>query len=290
MRAFITLLLLAGCANPITNRVFLADLEFIDALPTRERHHPPSAIQNAPQGDAIVLPHAQSAANDLQRITDAIINVSESLAATMPQERSVTARKWDPVAVVSDNISLFWAKGQMVRSGDNTDITWTIEASDSSSGTWQLLGSGRHAPEGYGDFTWYLDVYTLLTDTEAEGGLKVTYDDFGLDGEQTATYEIGDALTGGEGQVWTTGADVLLGWNGHFQITNDGAWWPGWAHVVQMPEGGRAMGMLYTSNIDEISFKECWTSDGFNQWISGDSGIPSQGSEADCAVEDLFED
>ena len=289
MRSIIALLCLAGCANPITNRVFLADLEFIDALPTRQRHQPPKGIHDAAQGDAYLLPYAQTAAGDLGRITDTIINVSESLSASVPSERTITSRAWDPVAVVGDEASLFWVKAQMVRPDANSDITWTIEASDKSGGGWELLGGGRHAPEGYGDFTWDLDLYTQLTDSDGEGEVNITYDDYGLEGAKTATYSIGDALSGGEGMVWVTGADVLIGWNGHFQITEDGNSWPGWAQAVQMPEGGRAMGSLYTTNIDEVSFEECWTSDGFNQWISGDEGIPSQGNEGDCSVENLFE-
>jgi len=146
---------LVGCADgPISNSVLYEDELFASALPGSDRFSPPADLAGAPVGPAPVLVEAHEAMDALSDVVSPMVAAGLALRDVGPQSRSDTLREWAPAgtAAMVDGLTYpFWVRGQVFRAHESADLEWTIELSDSAEGTWEIMGTGRHDPAGYGE-------------------------------------------------------------------------------------------------------------------------------------------
>lgn len=286
---FLPLLLLVGCADPISNGVFYEEASFLAALPSRERFSAPDSFLDPP-GDDPLLARASDAANDLQGLMAPLVICGETLAETEPDDREDTFRSWDTVPVLvptDDGTYDWWVRGTVVKE-PNGAFTWTLDGSLRRIGPWVELASGRHERSDAGEVLYHLHALGELVGVEAPGIVELRYANDGSSyGVEIQHYP--DTVSTEPDAYWAYQGDDLMSWSGWFAITTDGATLPGVAIAGWAEDGGRADGVLWRTAEDTVVFGSCWDAGGDNVWTGGSPDVPGSGDAAACVMGSLFD-
>ena len=281
-------LLLGGCANPISNELFYADEEFLSAFPSQERVGFSSvyANSNLQSPSDPLLQHVADAASDLDPLLTLITTVSDVLRSTAPSERSDTHRSWSERSMVTPEGSsreLWWIRSTIVRTDVGADFTWTIEGAPQVDGPWVEVAIGRHDPDGLGSFSWDFVSTSQIVGLDYDIGFEADYTVVNDERETQIDVDAGLAFP----LRFNFVGPNIFAWTGFFELTNDAVSWPGAAQIFLAADGsGRGEGTLQRIQ-DEVNFESCWDASGSPVFSAGSADMESVGQPADCTVPDF---
>lgn len=289
---------LTGCADPISNQVFLEEALFLGALPGAARFEAPHLVLVAPNGDAEVLRSAKVAAAAWDGWWAIPIAAGEQLRLTVPDERTEVKRRWEAVNVATrlnassigldvDDVTEFWVQAEILQP-DGGDVEWTIALATAEDGPWTGVGRGVDRG-GAGDVTWDLSATVGALGVEPPGPLGILQADYeDLDPDVGYARSVEATLTPFPGIVLSFSAigDGFFGFTSELAVTDDGERWPGGAAVLH-GEGGWAEGVVFRDET-ELTFTSCWDAAGGLVWQAGDAGIATVGLETSCPIADPF--
>jgi hypothetical protein len=285
---------LAGCADPVSNDIFLADLDFVAALPASDRLTMDlrSSDDEAPAAASETLDLrslSQLLADDLGAIYTDALDTVDLVRQGPPAERGTNSRSWGPFDVGVDGriVNL-----DMARIGDRT-FTWSFAWSELDGSGERAFFGGEHfagatVGEGDGSFRYdFADAAELVGDTAA-GELEIEYDlrvgrelrvyllGYQSDPDEAPLdldvwfFEDGDAR---DFEFFTDEDDALEGLSSLMLRTR-----------VLAEVGGRSDATVEAldGNQDEVS--QCWDASGEVVWQADTLGLfETVGSESDCA-------
>jgi hypothetical protein len=280
------LALLLACDNPISNAVFLADEDFLAALPGPSRLGFPANLRSLDTTDEPILAFAGEAARDLEPVIETMALVGEVFRSAPPAERTPTSRRYDPRAITLPGTSqTWWMRADLGRATEEAPITWALEAAPTEQGPWTSFATGRHASDGVGEFEWDNPVIASHAGTDdAPPPVEVRYEDVNTDGlrEVELTFEATFVLP----VTYTFVGPFAFGFTGAFDYAGTGEpedALPTWAMVVALESGaGRSEGALFTEGREE-TFVTCWDASGQRVFAGGSPlvGAP-MGDESAC--------
>jgi hypothetical protein len=309
------MLLLVGCLDPISNRLFFEDQEFLDALPSAEddrvryeatasvaeEQAVPGTVLEAPPGAPSLLVLTVESVNGVNLMVDALLGIVDAVRKMPPTTREEDGRTWGPFPM--DDAPGFDVRMVSTRRGLG-EFTWAFEVAAHGSLDWETFFSGVHLAgatvrEGSGTFAFDgIAVDELHGSSETPFYLEAKYDhhegnevEFALwtsrSGEEPfATYaytiDLDDAGTftfDTSDRSFTEGDDAG-GKPEHYHVNTH--WVPG--------EGGRGDASISGGDLAKwdvtVQYTECWLPDGAllfqddNLWFVE----PPVGSEKDCTV------
>jgi hypothetical protein len=179
MRVSMLPLLLVGCANPISNALFIEDAEFLAAIPSLDRHgiDYPYALQGD-EDDGDLRAHGAAVAANLELGLSELMTLTEYLRGDEPSVREDDLRSWGPSSLSNGSRSLLLV--DIIRSGVG-QYDWQFQLGDSSAGPWAPFFEGTHysgatVADGDGSFQADLGRLSDALDAEREGLVRVSYD------------------------------------------------------------------------------------------------------------------
>jgi hypothetical protein len=312
------LLLLVGCLDPISNRLFFEDAEFLDALPSAEDDRvqvqthsadpqggpddgvtQPGEELEAPEGAPLLLVLTVDSVNDVNAMVDGFLSIVDLVRSTPPSSRTDDTRSWGPFPMddVPDH------DVEMVSERDGVgEFTWRFETAAHGTSSWTPFFSGVHlagATVSGGAGTFVFDgiaVDALHGSDENNFFLEVNYDhieeskvDFLVwnDADRDTLrgefdYEIG---SDGAGSFTFDTADPKLGLDGkdsgkpeHWHVTTR------WVPDI----GGRGDAVVSEGDLGAltVTYTECWLPDGTLLYQGDTLGFVTKpvGTPEDCTV------
>ena len=285
MRLPVLLLALAACNNPLSNDVFYADDAFLDALPDADRIGFSSALTRYPRGGVDpVLGAMAIEAEHLNPSITLVIGVTNVLSNSSPDERGDTFRHWAARAVSTPSGAereLYFMRADIAQSTPDSDFTWQIEGAVEEDGPWQVLGSGRHDPDGSGVFTWDLSMTSELVGADPIGTLDATYD--GRDDSRVTEFDIRANLVTTRTYSFVGGNQFT--WVGEVQLGDEPVEGAGRV-FVQADGAGRGLLTVYPDGTEQLQ-EGCWGINGETQFANG-TLIGASGDPASCSVGNPF--
>lgn len=291
---------LAGCAAPVSNDIFLADLDFVAALPASDRlsmdlrdGDDDGGAESTEELDLRVL--SQTMADDLGSVYADALTTVDLVRQGPPAERGTNSRSWGPFDVGVDGriVNL-----DMARVGDRT-FTWSFAWSELDGSGERAFFGGEHfagATVGAGDGSFrydFGDAAELMGDAAA-GDLEVEYDLRA--GRELRVYLVGyqvdpdaapldlDAwfLEDGDERDFEFGTDEADAFEGlsSLQLRTR----------VLSQVGGRSDATVEGLDGTEDDISQCWDSGGALIWQADTLGLVEPvGVETDCAYPDRAE-
>ena len=288
---FVTLL---GCASPVSNDIFLADLDFVAALPASDRlvmdlTSSPDEAQPALTGDLDLRSLSLVLADDVGGVyVDALATV-DLVRQGPPAERGTNSRTWGPFDVGVDGrvVNL-----DMARVGDRT-FTWSFAWSELDGSDERAFFGGEHfagatVGDGDGSFRYDFGDAAELMGATGSGDLEVEYDL--REGRELRVYLVGyqidDTAAPLDVDVWffesgderdfefSTDQDDVLDGISSIQLRTR----------VLSEVGGRSDATVEAldGTIDAVS--QCWDATGALTWQADALGLlETIGAESDCA-------
>jgi hypothetical protein len=310
------LLLLVGCLDPISNRLFFEDAEFLDALPSADDDRvqvythsaggpggdddvtEPGEELVAPEGAPGLLVLTVDSVNGVNAMIDGLLGFVDAVRAIPPSSRTEDARTWGPFPM--DDVPGFDVRMVSTRDG-LSQFTWSFDTAPHGTSSWTTFFSGVHiagAPvrECAGSFAFDGVTLDQLRDSDdVPFYLEVTYDriegnevtfEVSTDGSLSAVslvrygYEI-DADDSGS-FTFDTSSPLFEGGDGkgkpeHWQVTS--RWIP--------DVGGRGDATLSEGDLGplKIGYTECWLPDGTLLFMDDTwNYVKPFGSPEDCTV------
>jgi hypothetical protein len=310
------LLLLVGCLDPISNRLFFEDAEFLDALPSadddRVRYEAtsspddgegdtitkePGDVLEAPPGAPSLLVKTVASVNSVNAMVDTLLGFVDAVRELPPSSREEDARTWGPWPL--DNNPGYDARMVSSRRGVG-EFAWSFEIARHGTSSWSSFFSGAHVAgatvrEGLGNFAFdgiALDAIDGSPDTPFY--LEVDYDHW--DGNYVTftawsdssaenliakyVYNI-DLEHAGDVTFDTSSPDFANGEEvEHLHVTTR------WVPDV----GGRGDAVVSGGNVEDyfiesVTYTQCWLPDGTVLYMGDLYGIgPQVGKEKDCTV------
>ena len=160
------LLLLVGCLDPISNRLFFEDAEFLDALPSADDDRvqvyahsaDPQDVDDdvtepgeelvAPEGAPGLLVLTVDSVNGVNAMVDGLLGFVDAVRAIPPSSRTEDARTWGPFPM--DDVPGFDVRMVSTRDG-LSQFTWSFDTAPHGTSTWTTFFSGVHiAVDGEG--------------------------------------------------------------------------------------------------------------------------------------------
>jgi hypothetical protein len=169
------LLLLVGCLDPISNRLFFEDQEFLDALPSAEEDRvryeattspddedgdttttEPGDVLEAPKGAPGLLVLTVESVNGVNAMVDSLLGIVDLVRSHPPTSREDNSRIWGPFP--ADDAPAHEVRMVSVREGFG-EFTWGFEVAPSGTDEWRAIFSGLHSAgatvrEGDGRFAF----------------------------------------------------------------------------------------------------------------------------------------
>ncbi len=222
MRA-LPLFLLVGCGD-ISNAFLLEDAEYLDALPSQERHTvsiEPTATSDGAEGwrdhaPELLLLTAQVSDTVNGTLLD-VLEAIDHVRTLRPTQRLPDGRRWGPWAW-QDGVDL---EVRMDRTGAGR-FDWGVDASSSATTVPYMAGThyaGDTVAAGDGAFTWSFDELAIVAGGPARGTLAVDYDNrAGID----LLVDIDGVTAGVEPPLTARYAFRLVEGEGDFQYTFSG--------------------------------------------------------------------
>lgn len=277
-------LALVGCPNPISNEQFLADQEFVAALPGSSRMELGLPFSQLQVGNDLFLENAAEATSRFDQLTKVPSRIVDALGT--PNERSIIHRTWDARTMVAPDGSsteTWRIRANITRTDEEGDFVWSIEAANEEEDDWFEIGFGRHDPDGSGTFLWDFAVQDRLLDTTYGVRLDTSYTQV----DDQREVEVIVPVPRGLPQVYVLVGESIFGWSGDLSMT--GELLPGAAQMyVQSDGSGRAIGVLQREE-EELNFSACWSATGDTLFASGSvPSLPQTGTEEDCPVQDVL--
>ena len=312
------LLLLVGCLDPISNRLFFEDAEFLDALPSadddRVRYEATSAsddvdgdttttepgdLLEAPPGATGLLVDTVNSVNDVNAMVDSLLGMVDMVRSQPPTSREENSRTWGPFP--ADDASHFDVQMVSTRQGVG-EFAWAFQVAPKGTSAWQDVFAGEHLAgatvrEGVGNFAFDgLAIDAINASDETPFYLEVQYDhrdgdsvwfsvwnEEGVLNAETAfaTYEY--AIDGdGAGTLVFDVPEVEIGQKGtkpeHWHVTSH------WVPDV----GGRGDASVTGGDLGGIvvEWTECWLPDGTLLYQADNWGFVQKpiGTVEDCTV------
>lgn len=271
----------SGCAEPLSNALFIEDALYVRALPDAAALSPAADLDlEAPTGAG---PWALAGARRdyLDRIAP-LAAVGDAVRAAPPAIRGADLRRWEDLTVGwtdSQGVRFAWFDVIITRSADG-DLTYGVDGRWDEDAAPMSVWSGASPTDGAASID-VPDLRPWLGDTDAPG-LQVAW---------SAPADGGAAALVAE-QLGPVGAiatwhveDLGFAWTGAFQVTEDGATWPGWAVAVADGTGGRARGEVFGP--ETATFGACWAPDGAQTWLGGDPVVRAEGDPAACTLPEI---
>ena len=311
------LLLLVGCLDPISNRLFFEDAEFLDALPSAEEDRvryaavsapdeedgdttttEPGDVLEAPPGAPGLLVLTVESVNSVNAMVDALLGIVDLVRSQPPTSREEDSRIWGPFP--ADDSDEYDVRMVSARNGFG-EFTWAFEAAPRGTSEWRAVFSGEHLAgatvrEGVGSFAFDgLGVDEINGSKENQFYLEAQYDhregswvrfsawkpDALKPKAPFATYEY---------EIDLEGAGTLVFDAPELEIAEEGSEPEHW-HVTShwVPDvGGRGDASVTGGNLGGIivEWTECWLPDGTLLYQADNWGfVPKPiGTEEDCAV------
>lgn len=179
MRLPVVLLLslMAACTEPLSNEALREDADFLDALPSTDRHLAPvdRVADDAARSTALpvlldLAARYGTTANDyLERLLGSV----DALRAAPPSFRGTNTRRWGPVQQASGQ----WLTLDMDRVGATYRYTVLLALEPGGPWTPMLVGehlAGETVRDGLGSYTYTLGVRP--EEATASGTMQVEYD------------------------------------------------------------------------------------------------------------------
>lgn len=185
---WLTLVVAAGCGNPISNALFIEDAEFLAAVPNFEdlRVEFPGEVEAHAGAPAIPLPghaadlRAQSAAvaANLELTLADLMTLGDFIRGDEPSTREDDLRSWGPASLENGSRALLLV--DIVRSGVG-QYDWGFMLGESSAGPWVPFYEGTHysgatVAEGDGSLEADIGLLAGALDQQREGVVQVEYD------------------------------------------------------------------------------------------------------------------
>jgi hypothetical protein len=162
------LLLLVGCLDPISNRLFFEDQEFLDALPSAEDDRvryeatapvaeaEPGTVLEAPPGAPSLLVLTVESVNGVNAMLDGLLRIVDAVRQMPPTSRTEDGRTWGPFPM--DDASGVDVQMVSTRRGLG-EFTWAFEVAPHATSDWETFFSGVHLAgatvrEGSGTFAF----------------------------------------------------------------------------------------------------------------------------------------
>jgi len=167
------LLLLVGCLDPISNRLFFEDAEFLDALPSAEDDRvqvhthsvgPQDDDTTTELGDQLVPPEGApfllvltfDSVNGVNAMVDGFLTIVDSVREIPPSSRTEDERTWGPFPM--DHASGFDVRMVSKRDGLG-EFTWSFDTAPEGTSDWTTFFSGTHyagesVRDGWGSFAF----------------------------------------------------------------------------------------------------------------------------------------
>ncbi len=162
--------LLVGCLDPISNRLFFEDQEFLDALPSAEDdrvRYAESASQadtipepgdevEPPAGAPLLLVLTVESVNDVNAMVDALLGIVDAVREVPPTSREEDARTWGPFP--ADNAPGYDVRMVSTRQGFG-EFRWSFDTAPHGTSDWTTFFSGVHVAgatvrDGIGSFVF----------------------------------------------------------------------------------------------------------------------------------------
>lgn len=273
------LLLLGGCAQPISNASFYEDAAFVRAVPSTQDLGPPEGFLAAPDEASPLLLTAVEAAGEYADVVAPIGAIGDALRATSPSARTAEARTWEALTLAwsgQDGVHIAWVDVVIVDVDALLEVV--IDAAAAREGPYTQLADG-----------WRFDDGQSHLDVDASALVEA----FGLPPAQDLAFDVtpGDAFddvhvarTDGalEVQAWVV-QGPSFGFSAELALTDDGQVWPGTTFARNEVDGGRATGQVRRAD-GVLGFEACWGPDGTTAYIGGDPGIAVEGEAGACTV------
>lgn len=285
MRFRIPVLCLVACNNPLSNDIFYADDAFLDALPDTDRIGFSQPLTRYPrQGTDPVLRAMATEAEHLDPSITLLIGVTNILVNSRPSDRGDNYRHWDARAVstpAGSTRELWFLRADIARSSAESDFTWQIEGAPEEGGPWQVVGSGRHDPDGAGSFSWDLAGTAALVGSPVIGTLDAVYT--GTHADRETEFDIQASALSTRSYAFV-GANVFA-WVGEVQLPEQRV--EGAGMVFAQPDGsGRGQLTVYLDGAEQVQ-EGCWGINGETRYAAG-SLTEAVGQPSNCTVDDVF--
>ena len=316
------LLLLVGCHDPISNRLFFEDAEFLDALPSAEDDRvrymatsspedetgdttttEPGDVLEAPEGAPFLLLLTVGSVNAVNAMVDEFLGFVDAVREIPPSSRDEDSRTWGPWPV--DNVSGYDARMVSSRRGVG-EFTWSFEIAPQGTSAWAPFFSGVHVAgatirEGLGSFVFdgfavdEIDdspdtPFYLEVDYDHRDGTYVTFTAWSKPSAAAesliARYDYAiDLDHAGVVTFDTSSPDFAKGKEvEQLHVTT------GWVPDV----GGRGDAIVSGGNVEDylipsVSYTQCWLPDGTVLYMGDQYGIgPQVGKEEYCTVAPVY--
>ena len=310
------LLLLVGCLDPISNRLFFEDAEFLDALPSAEDDRvryeatsssddgdgdtttkEPGDVLEAPPGASGLLVLTVNSVNDVNAMVDALLGMVDMVRSQPPSSREENSRIWGPFP--ADDASDFDVRMVSTRQGVG-EFTWAFQVAPTGTSTWQDVFAGEHLAgatvrEGVGNFAFDgLAIDAINQSDETPFYLEVRYDHRAGDSVWFSVWTEGtlnaDAFATYEYAIDEDGAGTLVFDAPEWEIGEKGTkpeHWRVTSHWV--PDvGGRGDASVTGGDLGGIivEWTECWLPDGTLLYQADNWGFVPEpiGTVEDCTV------
>ena len=314
------LLLLVGCLDPISNRLFFEDAAFLDALPSAEEDRvryeataaqddvegdttttEPGDVLEAPEGAPGLLVLTVESVNGVNAMVDSLLGMVDLVRSQPPTSREEDSRVWGPFP--ADDAPKWDVRMVSVREGVS-QFTWAFEVAPHGTEKWRAIFSGIHyagttVREGDGSFAFD---GVAVADINNEPGtpyyLEATYDH--RDGSHVtfsvwnnasdAALAESSALATYEYDIDSNDAGTLVFDAPEWEIADPKSKPERW-HVTShwVPDlGGRGDASVSGGDLPGIivEWTECWLPDGTLLYQADNWGfVPKPvGTEEDCTV------
>ena len=310
------LLLLVGCLDPISNRLFFEDAEFLDALPTadddRVRYEAtsspddsgdttttePGDVLEAPPGASSLLVLTVESVNGVNAMVDALLGIVDLVRSQPPTSREENSRTWGPFP--ADDAPEYQVRMVSVRDGIG-EFTWAFEVALTGTSEWRPIFSGEHLAgttvrEGVGSFAFDgVGADQINGSNDNQFYLEAQYDHRDGDAVWFSAWTDGmpkaDApFATYEYDIDTAGVGTFVFDAPEFEISDPKSKPEHW-HVTShwVPDvGGRGDASVTGGDLGGIvvEWTECWLPDGTLLYQADNWGFVQNpiGAEADCTV------
>jgi hypothetical protein len=310
------LLLLVGCLDPISNRLFFEDAEFLDALPSAEDDRvryeatsspddngdttttEPGDVLEAPPGASGLLVMTVESVNNVNAMVDSLLGIVDLVRSQPPTTREENSRIWGPFP--ADDAPQYDVRMISVRDGFG-QFTWAFEVAPKGTSEWRAVFSGEHLAgatvrEGVGSFAFDgVGIDEINGSDENQFYLEAQYD------HREGSWVRFSAWTAGSLKAETPFAtyEYEIDLDGAGTLVFDAPEWeisdrktkPEHWHVTShwVPDlGGRGDASVTDGDLGGIvvEWTECWLPDGTLLYQADNWGfVPKPiGVEGDCTV------
>jgi hypothetical protein len=168
------ILFFLGCLDPISNRLFFEDQEFLDALPSAKDERvgdvglatnrsgddeptEPGDVLEAPPGAPALLALTVESVNGVNAMVDGFLGFVDAVREIPPSSREDDARTWGPWP--ADNAAAYDVRMVSTRQGVG-EFTWSFDTAPHGTSDWSPFFWGVHfaagvtVREGDGDFAF----------------------------------------------------------------------------------------------------------------------------------------